>query len=89
MILYTILTQRIKDVVTQMREIAASMGAWFTLSMGDNFYDNGVTGEEDPRFEETFEVNKLNEKRAIQYRLSIPAADYLYEALGTINYVVH
>ena len=39
-----------KDVATQMGEIAASMGAQFTLSKGDNFYDNGVTDVNDPRF---------------------------------------
>ena len=48
-----------QDVATQMGEIAASMGAQFTLSMGDNFYDNGVTDVDDPRFKETFEVPKL------------------------------
>ena len=45
-----------QDVATQMGEIAASMGAQFILSMGDNFYDNGVTDVDDPRFKETFEV---------------------------------
>ena len=47
------------DVAKQMGDIAASMGAQFTLSMGDNFYDNGVTDVDDPRFKETFEVHKL------------------------------
>ena len=32
-----------QDVAKQMGDIAASMGAQFTLSMGDNFYDNGVS----------------------------------------------
>ena len=48
-----------QDVAKQMGDIAASMGAQFTLSMGDNFYDNGVTDVDDPRFKETFEVCKL------------------------------
>ena len=39
-----------QDVAKQMGDIAASMGAQFTLSMGDNFYDNGVTDVDDPRF---------------------------------------
>lgn len=45
-----------KDVAKQMGEIAGSMGAQFTLSMGDNFYDSGVIDVDDPRFKETFEV---------------------------------
>ena len=38
----------------QMGDITASMGAQFTLSMGDNFYYNGVTDVDDPRFKEMF-----------------------------------
>ena len=48
-----------QDVAKQMGDIAASMGAQFTLSMGDNFYDNGVIDVDDPRFKDTFEVRKL------------------------------
>ena len=48
-----------QDVAKQMGDIAASMGAQFTLSMGDNFYDNGVADVDDPRFKDTFEVCKL------------------------------
>ena len=46
-----------QDVAEQMGQVAAAMGAQFTLSMGDNFYDNGVTDVDDPRFKETFEVS--------------------------------
>ena len=45
-----------QDVAKQMGDIAASMGAQFTLSMGDNFYDNGVIDVDDPCFKDTFEV---------------------------------
>ena len=49
-------TEPEQDVAKQMGDIAASVGAQFTLSMGDNFYDNGVTDVDDPRFKDTFEV---------------------------------
>ena len=49
-----------QDVAEQMGQIAAQMGAQFTLSMGDNFYDNGVTNVDDQRFKETFEVRNYN-----------------------------
>ena len=47
-----------QEVAKQMGDIAASMGAQFTLSMGDNFYDNGDADLDDPRFKDTFEVHK-------------------------------
>ena len=52
-------TEPEQDVAKQMGDIAASVGAQFTLSMGDNFYDNGVTDVDDPRFKVTFEVRKI------------------------------
>jgi hypothetical protein len=51
-----------QDVAKQMGDIADSMGTQFTLSMGDNFYDYGVTAVDDPCFKETFEVYKMHER---------------------------
>ena len=65
----TLLTEQ--DVAKQMGDIAASMGGQFTLSVGDNFYDNGVTDVDEPRFKENFEVKKLGTS----------ICRYLYEAL--------
>ena len=39
-----------------MGEIATDLDAAFTLALGDNFYDRGVSSVDDPRFKETFEV---------------------------------
>lgn len=45
------------SVAQQMGEVANTIGAQFVVSLGDNFYDNGVTDVHDIRFQETFEVN--------------------------------
>lgn len=52
---YTESETRIAD---QMGKTAADIGANFTIAVGDNFYDNGVTDVDDKRFKETFEVRK-------------------------------
>jgi acid phosphatase len=44
------------DVATQMGKTAAAIGSQFTISLGDNFYENGVTGVDDPQFQSSFEA---------------------------------
>ncbi len=44
------------QVADQMGIVAAALGSHFTVSVGDNFYGNGVSDVDDPRFQETFEV---------------------------------
>ena len=46
-----------ENVAEQMGKTAAEVGSQFTLSLGDNFYENGVTDVDDPRFKNTFEVS--------------------------------
>lgn len=49
-------TEAEKYCAESMGQVAADIGSQFTLSMGDNFYENGVTDVNDKRFKETFEV---------------------------------
>ena len=44
-------------VARQMGKTAEEVGAEFTITVGDNFYSNGVQNVDDPRFKETFEVS--------------------------------
>lgn len=42
------------EVATQMGRIGEELGIDFVISTGDNFYENGLTGTDDPSFEESF-----------------------------------
>ncbi|KAI5084409.1 hypothetical protein GOP47_0000578 [Adiantum capillus-veneris] len=41
-------------LATQMGRIAQELGIEFVISAGDNFYDTGLTGEDDPAFSSSF-----------------------------------
>ena len=43
------------DVAIQMGKTAASINSQFVISLGDNFYENGVTGLDDPYWQTSFE----------------------------------
>lgn len=47
------------QVAYQMGKKAAEIGSQFTVSLGDNFYGDGVKNVDDPRFQETYEVSNL------------------------------
>jgi acid phosphatase len=44
-----------RDVAVQMDKAASQVGSRFTVSVGDNFYDNGVTSTTDPLWQTSFE----------------------------------
>jgi len=43
------------DVATQMAAAAGDIGAQFVISVGDNFYEDGVASVEDPQWQRSFE----------------------------------
>jgi acid phosphatase len=43
------------DVANQMGATAAAIGSRFTVSIGDNFYENGVASVDDPQWQSSFE----------------------------------
>ena len=55
---YPYTTDAEKEVAAQMGKTAAAIDSQFTVALGDNFYNSGVTDVDDPRFEETFEVKR-------------------------------
>jgi acid phosphatase len=44
-----------RDVAAQMGSTAAAINSRFTISMGDNFYENGVDSVDDPQWQASFE----------------------------------
>jgi tartrate-resistant acid phosphatase type 5 len=44
-----------RDVAERMAESARELNARFVISVGDNFYDDGVTGIDDPQWRASFE----------------------------------
>jgi len=60
-------TQAQKDVAQQMGIKANETNSQFTVSLGDNFYELGVTGVDDPRFNTTFEVRRCCMLRSIAF----------------------
>jgi tartrate-resistant acid phosphatase type 5 len=44
-----------QHVATQMAAAAQSLGAAFVISVGDNFYEDGVAGADDPQWRQSFE----------------------------------
>src|SRR5271168_2200887 len=44
-----------RAVAEQMGQTAAAMDSRFTISIGDNFYENGVESVDDPQWQTSFE----------------------------------
>jgi tartrate-resistant acid phosphatase type 5 len=44
-----------RDVAVQMGKTAQEIGSQYTVSVGDNFYENGVTALDDPQWQNSFE----------------------------------
>ncbi|RDX75535.1 Purple acid phosphatase 17 [Mucuna pruriens] len=64
------------EVATQMGRVAATLNIDFVISTGDNFYDDGLTGIDDPAFENSF--SKIYTAKSLQKQW--------YNVLGNHDY---
>jgi acid phosphatase len=73
-------------VAVRMGEVAAAMGSRFTVSVGDNFYENGVTGVDDPQWESSFERIYTAESLHTPWRVILGNHDYRGNVQAQLDY---
>ena len=73
-------------VAGQMGQTAAAIGSHFTISLGDNFYENGVTGLDDPYWQTSFE--RIYTAPALQspWRIILGNHDYRGNVQAQLDY---
>jgi tartrate-resistant acid phosphatase type 5 len=75
-----------RNVAVQMGKTAAAMGSRFTVSVGDNFYENGVTGLDDPQWESSFEKIYTAPALYTPWRLILGNHDYRGNVQAQLDY---
>ena len=77
------------NVADQMGKTAAAINSQFTISMGDNFYENGVTGLDDPYWQLSFE--KIYTAPALQspWKIILGNHDYRGNVQCQLDYSNH
>jgi tartrate-resistant acid phosphatase type 5 len=75
-----------RNVAVQMGKTAAAMGSRFTVSVGDNFYENGVTGLDDPQWESSFEKIYTAPALFTPWRLILGNHDYRGNVQAQLDY---
>jgi tartrate-resistant acid phosphatase type 5 len=74
------------DVATQMGKTAAAIGSQFTISMGDNFYENGVAGVDDPQWQSSFEAIYTADSLKSPWKIILGNHDYRGNVQAQIDY---
>jgi tartrate-resistant acid phosphatase type 5 len=67
---------RQRAVAEQMGRSAAAVGSAFVISVGDNFYEDGVTGVDDPRWKSSFENIYTHPALATKWHVILGNHDY-------------
>ncbi len=75
-----------RDVADQMGRTAAAIGSQFVVSVGDNFYEDGVTGLDDPYWQNSFE--RIYSAAALQtpWRVILGNHDYRGNVQAQLDY---
>ncbi len=75
-----------RDVAAQMGESGELLGARFVVSVGDNFYKNGVTGVHDPAWRTSFEDVYIAPSLQVPWYVALGNHDYRGNAQAQIDY---
>lgn len=73
------------EVAAEMGRIGENLGIDFVISTGDNFYDNGLSGTEDPNFEESFSRIYTAKSLQIPWYSVLGNHDYQGDALAQLS----
>jgi acid phosphatase len=77
------------DVANQMGVTAAAIGSKFVVSVGDNFYENGVTGLDDPYWQNSFERIYTAASLQTPWKVILGNHDYRGNVQAQIDYSAH
>ena len=75
-----------REVALQMAKKAARMKASHVLSVGDNFYENGVQSTEDPRWRSSFEEIYAAPSLQIPWYVALGNHDYRGDPQAQVDY---
>ncbi len=74
------------SVADQMGKTAAAINSQFTVSMGDNFYENGVTGLHDPYWNLSFEKIYTADSLQSPWKIILGNHDYRGNVQAQLDY---
>lgn len=74
------------DVARQMGVAAKEMDAQFVISVGDNFYENGVKSVDDPQWQSSFEKVYTAPSLQVPWRVALGNHDYRGDCDAQIAY---
>jgi acid phosphatase len=78
--------QHQRDVAVQMGKAAAELGCRFVASVGDNFYESGVTSVDDPKWKTSFEEIYTDPALQIPWYAVLGNHDYKGNPQAQIDY---
>jgi acid phosphatase len=74
------------DVAARMGETASALNARFVISVGDNFYEDGVTGLDDPQWKASFEDVYSAPSLQVPWYVALGNHDYHGNSQAQIDY---
>ena len=74
------------EVAGEMGKVAEALGARFVISVGDNFYEDGVTGLDDPQWKTSFEDVYTAPSLQVPWHVALGNHDYRGNTQAQLDY---